>query len=191
MTKNSILIVEDDTALNEMLRFLLNRNGYKVFQAEDTAQADRCMESQLPDVVLLDWMLPAMDGIDYAKKLKSHPMTRDIAIIMVTARGEEEDKVKGLDCGADDYVTKPFSNNELLARIRSAIRRRGAGLLPLRLSPLWALAGRAAAARRPRPSARRLARCDRDASRAAGHRPLPDGALGDFLRGRACDLHRC
>jgi len=123
MAKNTVLIVEDDTALNEMLRFLLERNGYRTLQAEDTLRADQCIARHIPDVILLDWMLPGMDGADYAKKLKSHPLTTDIFIIMVTARGEERDKVKGLDCGADDYVTKPFSNNELLARIRSALRR--------------------------------------------------------------------
>ena len=123
MAKNTVLIVEDDAALSSMLQFMLSRNGFKTMQAENTEQADRCLESQLPDVILLDWMLPGTDGIEYAGKLKSHPLTRDISIIMVTAKGEEEDKVQGLDCGADDYVTKPFSTNELLARIRAAVRR--------------------------------------------------------------------
>ena len=123
MAKNTVLIVEDDAALSSMLQFMLSRNGFKTMQAENTEQADRCLESQLPDVILLDWMLPGTDGIEYVGKLKSHPLTRDISIIMVTAKGEEEDKVQGLDCGADDYVTKPFSTNELLARIRAAVRR--------------------------------------------------------------------
>jgi len=123
MAKDTILIVEDDPALNEMLRFTLDRNGFKSMQADDTGSADQCIARRIPDLVLLDWMLPGASGIDYARKLKSHPLTADIPIIMVTARGEEEDKIKGLDHGADDYVTKPFSNNELLARIRAAIRR--------------------------------------------------------------------
>ena len=123
MAKSTILIVEDDPALSSMLQFLLSRNGFKTMQAENTDQADRSLEDQLPDIILLDWMLPGTDGIEYAGKLKSHPMTRDISIIMITAKGEEEDKVQGLDCGADDYVTKPFSTNELLARIRAAVRR--------------------------------------------------------------------
>ena len=123
MSKSTILIVEDDTALNEMLRFMLERSGYKTLQAKNTQEADQCIEKKIPDVVILDWMLPGMEGIDYAKKLKSHPVTTDINIIMVTAKGEEEDKIRGLDCGADDYVTKPFSTNELLARVRAAIRR--------------------------------------------------------------------
>ena len=123
MAKSKVLIVEDDAALNEMLRFMLERNGYKTLQAQDTAEADQCLAKSIPDVILLDWMLPGMDGVEYARKLKSHPLTTDISIIMLTAKGEEEDKIQGLDCGADDYVTKPFSTNELLARIRAAIRR--------------------------------------------------------------------
>lgn len=123
MAKDTILIVEDDAALNEMLRFVLDRGGFKVLQAEDTKAADLHIASRIPDLVLLDWMIPGASGVDYARKLKSHPLTTDIPIIMVTAKGEEEDKIKGLDHGADDYVTKPFSNNELMARIRAAIRR--------------------------------------------------------------------
>ena len=123
MAKDTVLIVEDDAALNEMLRFVLDRHGFSAMQSEDAEAADRCIARQIPDLVLLDWMLPGVSGIDYARKLKSHPLTADIPIIMVTAKGEEEDKVRGLDHGADDYVTKPFSNNELMARIRAAIRR--------------------------------------------------------------------
>ena len=123
MIKNTILVVEDDAALSSMLKFMLQRNGFDTMLARDTAEADKCLENKLPDVILLDWMLPGMDGIEYAAKLKSHPVTTDINIIMVTAKGDEEDKIRGLDCGADDYVTKPFSANELLARVRAAIRR--------------------------------------------------------------------
>ena len=123
MAKDTILIVEDDPAMNNMLQFLLKRNGFNTQQAHDASEADKCMVRQIPDVILLDWMLPDTDGIQYAKKLKSHPTTTDINIIMVTAKGEEEDKIKGLDSGADDYVTKPFSTNELLARVRAALRR--------------------------------------------------------------------
>ena len=106
MQKDTVLIVEDDSALNEMLRFVLDRNGFKAMQADDADTADRCIANRIPDLVLLDWMLPGASGIDYARKLKSHPLTADIPIIMVTARGEEEDKIRGLDYGADDYVTK-------------------------------------------------------------------------------------
>lgn len=123
MDKDTVLIVEDDGALNEMLRFVLDRNGFRSMQAEDARTADLCISNRIPDLVLLDWMLPGASGTDYARKLKSHPLTADIPIIMVTARGEEEDKIRGLDHGADDYVTKPFSNDELMARVRAAIRR--------------------------------------------------------------------
>ena len=123
MAKDTVLVVEDDPVLNEMLRFVLDRNGFETIQVEDAMAADRCIGNRIPDLVLLDWMLPGVSGIDYARKLKAHPLTVDIPIIMVTAKGEEEDKVRGLDHGADDYVTKPFSNNELMARVRAAIRR--------------------------------------------------------------------
>ncbi|NKB64078.1 MAG: phosphate regulon transcriptional regulatory protein PhoB [Gammaproteobacteria bacterium] len=123
MAKNTILVVEDDNALNEMLRFLLERHGYAVLQATTVKQAQAHISSRIPDVIVLDWMLPGISGIEYARKLKSHPLTADIGLIMLTAKSEEEDKVRGLDCGADDYITKPFSNNELLARIRSSLRR--------------------------------------------------------------------
>jgi len=123
VSKDTVLIVEDDSALNEMIRFVLDRNGFKAMQAGDVAMADRCIAHQIPDLFLLDWMLPGASGVEYARKLNSHPLTADIPIIMVTAKGEEEDKIRGLDHGADDYVTKPFSNNELMARIRAAIRR--------------------------------------------------------------------
>lgn len=123
MAKNTVLIIEDDAALRQMLRFMLERNGYRAMEATDASEADGKIAERIPDVILLDWMLPGMDGVSYARKLKSHPLTTDINIIMLTAKGEEEDKVKGLDCGADDYVTKPFSTNELLARVRAAIRR--------------------------------------------------------------------
>ena len=123
MVKEKILIIEDDPTLNEMLRFMLTRHQYECFQAHDTQSADRQMAGQIPDLILLDWMLPGITGVSYAEKLRQHPLTRDIPIIMLTAKSEEEDKVRGLNSGADDYVTKPFSNNELIARIGAAIRR--------------------------------------------------------------------
>ena len=109
MTKEKILIVEDDPALNEMLRFALARYEYQCLQAHDAPQADSIITSTMPDLVLLDWMLPGVSGVQYAEKLRTHPLTRDIPIIMLTAKSEEEDKVRGLNSGADDYVTKPFS----------------------------------------------------------------------------------
>ena len=121
---NTILVIEDDPPLRDMVCLLLKRNRYQVQTAHTTEQADALIRQNLPDVILLDWMLPGTSGIQYARRLKSDLITRDIGLIMLTAKSEEEDKVAGLDSGADDYITKPFSNNELLARIRSALRRR-------------------------------------------------------------------
>ena len=121
--EHTILIVEDDPALTAMLRFMLERNSFKVMQAVDSTEADECLKTKLPDVVLLDWMLPGLSGVEYAQKLKQHPTTVNIPVILVTAKGEEEDMVVGLDSGADDYVTKPFSQRTLMARIRASLRR--------------------------------------------------------------------
>ena len=119
----SILIVEDDPAVRELLRFVLCQHRFKVEEAPDAEVAQEMILAAYPSLILLDWMLPNLSGIALAKKLKSSPVTQSIPIIMVTARGEEEDKVKGFECGADDYVTKPFSPRELIARIRAVLRR--------------------------------------------------------------------
>ena len=121
--KEKILIVEDDVAIREMLGYSLMKNGYTCEEACNVEQASTLVNSAKPDLVLLDWMLPGMSGIDYARRLRNDPHTHDIPIIILTARGEEVDKVRGLDTGADDYLTKPFSNKELLARIRAVLRR--------------------------------------------------------------------
>lgn len=118
-----ILIVEDEAAIREMLRFALARAGYETLEAGDVEQARSQVLEQLPDLILLDWMLPNLSGIEYARRLKKAEYTRDVPIIILTARGEEEDKVRGLEVGADDYVTKPFSPRELLARIKAVLRR--------------------------------------------------------------------
>ncbi|MEL0131769.1 MAG: phosphate regulon transcriptional regulator PhoB [Betaproteobacteria bacterium] len=119
----SILIVEDDPAVRELLRFVLCQHSFEVEEAPDAEVAQEMILAANPSLILLDWMLPNLSGIALAKKLKSSPVTQSIPIIMVTARGEEEDKVKGFECGADDYVTKPFSPRELVARIRAVLRR--------------------------------------------------------------------
>lgn len=119
----SILIVEDDPAVRELLRFVLCQHRFKVEEAPDAEVAQEMILAAHPSLILLDWMLPNLSGIALAKQLKSSPVTQSIPIIMVTARGEEEDKVKGFECGADDYVTKPFSPRELIARIRAVLRR--------------------------------------------------------------------
>ncbi|MDU0354254.1 phosphate regulon transcriptional regulator PhoB [Paraglaciecola aquimarina] len=118
-----ILLVEDEAPIRDMLKFVLEQSGYETIEAEDYQVAlDRIVEPY-PDLILLDWMLPGGTGIQLAKKLKQHEYARDIPIIMLTAKGEEEDKIRGLESGADDYVTKPFSPKELVARVKAVIRR--------------------------------------------------------------------
>lgn len=121
--KGKILVVEDEAPIREMLGYTLMKEGYIFREAADVEQARPLLASEKPDLVLLDWMLPGMSGADYARRIRNNPDTRDIPIIMLTARGEEADKIRGLDTGADDYVTKPFSTKELLARIRAVMRR--------------------------------------------------------------------
>ena len=121
--KPKILLVEDEAALVTLLRYNLEREGYDVAEAVDGDEALLLVEETPPDLILLDWMLPMTSGIEVCRQLRRKPETRLTPIIMLTARGEEGDKVRGLDSGADDYVTKPFSPAELLARIRSLIRR--------------------------------------------------------------------
>ncbi len=123
MTTPRILAVDDEPAVGEMLRFILEHEGFQTDFVEDAAQALSLIRKSRPDLILLDWMLPGMSGIELAGRLKSSSDTESIPIIMLTARGEENDKVRGLDIGAEDYVTKPFSARELLARIRSVLRR--------------------------------------------------------------------
>lgn len=118
-----ILIVEDEAPIREMLSFVMEQHGYQAVEANDYQVALEKIVEPFPDMILLDWMLPGGSGIQLAKKLKSDDFTRGIPIIMLTARGEEEDKVRGLEVGADDYITKPFSPKELMARMRAVFRR--------------------------------------------------------------------
>lgn len=118
-----ILIVEDEAPIREMLSFVMEQHGYQAVEAKDFDTAVSKIAEPYPDMVLLDWMLPGGSGIQLAKKIKGDDLTRNIPIIMLTARGEEEDKVKGLEVGADDYITKPFSPKELMARMRAVFRR--------------------------------------------------------------------
>jgi two-component system, OmpR family, phosphate regulon response regulator PhoB len=122
MTKQ-ILIVEDEKPIREMIAFGLRRSGFEVREAEDCRTARIEIANQLPDLVLVDWMLPDMSGLELTRLLKKAPETRELPIIMLTARAEEEDKIRGLEGGADDYITKPFSPRELAARIRVVLRR--------------------------------------------------------------------
>ncbi len=119
-----ILVVEDEPAIQELVAVNLSRAGHDVIRAADAETALRLVREALPDLVLLDWMLPGMSGVELARRLRAEERTRTVPIIMLTARGAEQDKVAGLELGADDYVTKPFSTRELLARIKAVLRRR-------------------------------------------------------------------
>lgn len=121
--KEKILIVDDEEAIREMLGYTLMKAGYTCIEAGDVEEARDIIKTELPNLVLLDWMLPGMSGIDYARRLRSVPETKELPIIMLTARGSEDDKVRGLETGADDYITKPFSTKELLARVKTVLRR--------------------------------------------------------------------
>jgi two-component system phosphate regulon response regulator PhoB len=123
MTRPTILVVEDEVPLVTLLRYNLEREGFAVLEAPDGDEALNQAREQRPDLILLDWMLPLVSGIEVCRQLRRHPETRAIPIVMLTARGEEGDKLRGLDSGADDYVTKPFSPSELIARIRAVLRR--------------------------------------------------------------------
>ena len=123
MTMATILIVEDETPVREMLRFLLLQGGMQVREAQDAVAARQHLSEERPDLLILDWMLPGQSGVALARDLRQHPDTREIPIIMLTARAGEDDKVQGLESGADDYVTKPFSPREFLARVKALLRR--------------------------------------------------------------------
>ena len=120
----TILLVEDEPAIQELIAANLMRAGHHVVRAADAETAQRIVRDALPDPILLDWMLPGMSGVEFARRLRREERTRGIPLIMLTARGEEQDKVLGLESGADDYITKPFSPRELVARIKAVLRRR-------------------------------------------------------------------
>ncbi len=121
--KPHILIVEDESALVEILRYNLEKEGFEVAVAADGEEALAASNERLPDLVILDWMLPLVSGLEICRQVRRKPETRDLPIIMLTARGEEADRVRGLEVGADDYVAKPFSPSELIARVRAVLRR--------------------------------------------------------------------
>lgn len=120
----TILVVEDEPGIQEVLKFNLGQHGHDVLVAPDAEQAFELLRGALPDLILLDWMLPGMSGIDFARRVRADHRLKGVPIIMLTARTEERDKVLGLDIGADDYITKPFSPRELMARIKAVLRRR-------------------------------------------------------------------
>ena len=124
MRKPRVLIVEDEAAIAELIAVNLRHNGFEPVWVEGGEAAQREIDAVLPNVILLDWMLPGSSGVQLAKQWRSHPRSKSVPILMLTARGAEGDKVQGLDAGADDYITKPFSPQELLARMRAVLRRR-------------------------------------------------------------------
>lgn len=125
MAELKILVVEDEAPVRELLVSTLMVEGYDVVEAGDADSAERLLDSKLPSLILLDWMLPGTSGLEFTRRLRRDDILREIPIIMLTARGEEEYKVSGLEAGVDDYVTKPFSTRELLARIKAVLRRTG------------------------------------------------------------------
>jgi two-component system phosphate regulon response regulator PhoB len=123
-----VLVVEDEDALATLLHYNLEKEGYRVSLAADGEEALTQIDEQLPDLIVLDWMLPKVSGIEVCRRLRGRAETRNVPIIMLTARGEETDRIRGLDTGADDYIVKPFSMVELTARIRAVLRRIRPGL---------------------------------------------------------------
>jgi len=123
-----ILVVEDEDALSELLQYNLKKEGFRVSVAADGEEALMLVEERQPDVVVLDWMLPKISGIEVCRRLRSRQESRNLPIIMLTARGEETDRIRGLDTGADDYIVKPFLMKELFARVRAVLRRIRPGL---------------------------------------------------------------
>ncbi len=121
---STILVIEDEPAIQELIAVNLSFAGHKVLRAFDSEQAQTLIDAELPDLILLDWMLPGQSGLALSRKLRAQERTRHVPIIMLTAKGAEQDKIDGLEAGADDYITKPFSPKELMARIKAVLRRR-------------------------------------------------------------------
>jgi two-component system phosphate regulon response regulator PhoB len=126
---STVLVVEDESAIAELIAINLRHAGHEVTLAATAEQAQAALSPVLPDLVLLDWMLPGDSGVQLAKRWRGDPRTRELPVIMLTARADEADKIVGLDAGADDYLTKPFSTKELLARIRAVLRRKAPNAL--------------------------------------------------------------
>jgi two-component system phosphate regulon response regulator PhoB len=201
--QSTILVVEDEPAIAELLSVNLGFAGHKVLVAENAEIAQSIIEGQLPDLILLDWMLPGMSGVRYARKLRADERTKEIPIIMLTARTDEGDKVEGLETGADDYITKPFSPKELMARIKAVMRRRAPQLTNdtveiggLRLDPathrLWGTVDGQAVALDLGPTEFRLLHFFMThAERVHSRAQLLDQVWGDhvFVEERTVDVH--
>ncbi len=119
----TVLIIEDETAIITMLKYNLEQEGFTVYSATDGEDGLMMITEKKPDIIVLDWMLPSMSGVEVCRQMRRNNESKNIPVIMLSARGEEDDKIRGLDCGADDYMTKPFSPSELVARIRAVLRR--------------------------------------------------------------------
>jgi len=119
----NVLVVDDESDIREVIRFALQSAGFRVLEAGHADEARKLLASEYPDLVLLDWMLPGRSGLELAQQLKQSAATRSVPIIMVSAKGEEEDRIRGLDTGADDYIAKPFSPREMVARVKAVLRR--------------------------------------------------------------------
>jgi two-component system phosphate regulon response regulator PhoB len=130
MKKPYVLIVEDEEAILEMISLNLHQNNFIPQRSINAEMAEQSLKNNKPDLILLDWMLPGMSGIDFLKRVRINSETKDIPVIMLTAKAEEDDKVRGLDVGADDYIAKPFSPKELIARIKAILRRNTPDLIP-------------------------------------------------------------
>jgi len=196
---SSVLVVEDESAIAELISINLRHAGYEVTIAATADQAQREIDRMLPDLVILDWMLPGQSGLSLARRWRGEARTRELPVIMLTARSEEGDKVAGLDAGADDYLTKPFSTHELLARMRAVLRRKA----PEALDAAVEVAGL-----RLDPSTRRVTRGEREVKigptefkllhffmthpeRVHSRSQLLDRVWGDhvFIEERTVDVH--
>ena len=123
MMKHNILIVDDELPIRTMLQYALSKADFEISEAEDAKKTQEIINQKMPNLVLLDWMLPNMSGVAFAKTLKQNPHTQDLPIIMITAKADEDSVIMGLEAGADDYIIKPFSPRELIARVKAVLRR--------------------------------------------------------------------
>ncbi|HVL55234.1 MAG TPA: phosphate regulon transcriptional regulator PhoB [Burkholderiaceae bacterium] len=197
--KARILVVEDEPAIRELLAVNLRHAGFEPVLAADAAEARRQIDAVLPTLVLLDWMLPDLPGIEFARRLRNDARTRELPIILLTARSEEPDKLQGFDSGADDYITKPFSPRELIARVKALLRRRvpeasddPVEVAGLRVEPESFRALANGQPIRLGPTEFRLLRyLMKNADRVLSRAKLLDGVWGDhvFIEERTVDVH--
>ena len=195
----SILVVEDEPAIRDLLAVNLRHGGYKALQASDASSARRQIDEELPDLVLLDWMLPDQSGTELARRLRSEDRTRGLPIIMLTARSEEGDRLHGFDAGVDDYICKPFSPRELLARIKALLRRAAPDTSDepievdgLRLEPqTFRASGNETALKLGPTEFKLLHYLMRNPDRVLSRAKVLDGVWGDhvFIEERTVDVH--